>query len=144
MLSWWPKATDDFLVPEDSEDEAALKRAIHRLQDGSTLSCRGRDWYHKHAPKSLTDPCTKECKTGFEEWDYGYLVKRKKRLFFLYQTGDIESFSIDSLQLRRLVNTGKKMAQSILHPPLDCDEISQKNVCTISHGFSEEDGPTTL
>eukprot|EP01050_Picozoa_sp_SAG11_P011758 SAG11_NODE_1267_length_5342_cov_1.772459_10_plen_129_part_00 len=106
-LAWWPSPNDAFIEPSSAEAEE-LRDRLKTLPEGACVPCRGRDPVHVHVPAGhsqptlksdgspdfLKGPCSAACRSGLSEWDYGYLVKRGERLYFLYETGDLESFRV--------------------------------------------------
>ena len=67
-------------------------------------------------------------------------------LFFLYESGDVERFAINALNLRDLVHVaaagqadGGAAAGAAAEKRADKDE--SKGVVVIAHGWSEADGP---
>lgn len=132
---------------------------MFELPEGSCLACRGRDSTHIHvtaqgtatwaageAPRDVDDdtwqlPCTEGCSNGFTEWDYGYMVKRGERLFFMYESGDMESFNMRGVDLLNLVNIAARREAAAPFSTLPLAQQTTNNVVLISHGWSMEDGP---
>lgn len=123
-LQWWPQATDAFIVPSDCTALEALRQCVFELPEGSCLGCRGRDREGSF--------------NGFTEWDYGFMVKRASRLFFMYESGDMESFNMYGVDLLDLVNIA---ARPVATSPMSALAQPSNNVVLISHGWSMEDGP---
>eukprot|EP00658_Telonema_sp_P-2_P064676 TRINITY_DN5383_c0_g1_i1.p1 TRINITY_DN5383_c0_g1~~TRINITY_DN5383_c0_g1_i1.p1 ORF type:complete len:341 (+),score=59.47 TRINITY_DN5383_c0_g1_i1:198-1220(+) len=123
-LDWWSGPSDEYHIPATQQEETALKAHLHTLPNGACLPCRGRDI----AGTELT------------KWDYGYLVKRGSRLFFLYESGDMENFRIDWINFSELVHLARRRhPESMPSPPESLGPTG--NVVLLAHGFSEEDGP---
>jgi len=150
-LAWYPTEDDDFVVPRGSQ-LGELVAFLQGLDDGTYLPVRGRDRLE-------------------EEWDFGVAVKHGNRLFFLYQSGDMESFLITAIHYvalvhfaarpdlpeeakagprssrRRAEETGQLISTTqssdlvSLHGSFSDFGAGPEGVVIISHGWSSEVGP---
>lgn len=139
-LEWWPGPRDEFFEP-GAAGAPPLRRRLHAAADGAVLPCRGRDRFHDHRAAPGTGACTAACREAHTEWDYGVLVKRGARLYFLYESGDVEDFLIDAVDFERLVHPAlaRAGAPGGAAPPRGGGDPC--GVVVLAHGWSEEVGP---
>lgn len=123
-LTWWADPRDTFYLPDTTQKVSRLRTALHSLPDGSTLPIRGRNFAN-------------------EKFDYGVAVKASSRLFFINESGDVESFPIDYINFSHLVHFVSERKGSIRE-----EELLHQNVMTdlnhlvvIRHGYSPQVGP---
>lgn len=125
-LQWCGSPLDAYFVPSSSTQIRSLIAYLQSLPDGCYLPVRGRDF--ETALSSLG------------EWDYGVARKSGNRLFFLYETGDIESLPIRAINYETLIHfCATKTAATNLtsHPKLP----DVNRVVLINHGWSPKVGP---
>jgi hypothetical protein len=123
-LEWFPQEEDVFFVPHNFEVLEDIKTYLHSLSDGVCLPLRARDW---------------ESVATFTDWSNGVGIKNHTRIFFLYETGVIESFLIDGINYYDLVHF------VVPRPNRRIDSEHQstdpKKVVVLSHGWSFDLGP---
>lgn len=126
-LNFYPKEDSTFYEPPNCTAVAKLVQWIREQEDGSCFPIRGRDYGAKM--------------NEFDEWDGGVAVKNGERLFFIYESGCIESFMISYINFQDLIHfTIVKEEEEIIlqDKQLNCDP---DKVIILSHGFSEQVGP---
>jgi pimeloyl-ACP methyl ester carboxylesterase len=127
-LAWFPFEEDEYLELTDIPEAENMKEYLLTLPDGSCLPVRARDWYSVNS---------------FTEWSTGVAIKNGTKLWYLYETGVIETFFIKETNFLELVQFVKPRAQD-RHPLQRSNNIPLENpnkVVVISHGWSPELGP---
>lgn len=121
-LEWYPTDEDIFYEPQELSDAEKVGKFLHFLPDGTCLPMRGRDW---------------QSVDTFTPWSYGVAIKNGSRLFFLYESGDIESFLVCGVNYLELVHFIFPRPRARFSLPLPDSD----HVVVISHGWSEIAGP---
>ena len=124
-LNFYPKDDSEFYEPPNATAVNQLVQWIINQPDGSCFPIRGRDFI------SFTD---------FDEWDSGVAVKDGERLFFIYESGCIESFYIHIINFKELIHFTilKEKKNEFVQDNINCDPLK---VIILSHGFSDQVGP---
>jgi hypothetical protein len=108
-LTWYAhSAADRYFVPRTHVDVRKVRLQLHALPNGACLPVRARDFVRVsdlHAASTASGGVTaagtvSEARRADDHpkmgpFDYGIAVKNGARLFFLYESGDIESLLID-------------------------------------------------
>eukprot|EP01094_Clydonella_sp_ATCC50884_P014814 TRINITY_DN25392_c0_g1_i1.p1 TRINITY_DN25392_c0_g1~~TRINITY_DN25392_c0_g1_i1.p1 ORF type:complete len:445 (-),score=107.56 TRINITY_DN25392_c0_g1_i1:76-1410(-) len=118
-LEWYARPRDHFVYARTREDVSRIAALVHALPDGCYIPIRGRDFeWADSGALGMESEGGRRAPMRVGEWDYGTAVKCQSRLYFLYDSGDIESFLIDGINFHELVH----FVRADLPRPLDGEQ----------------------